>query len=90
MRQQVLNATAMHESLTRFSQIYENAAPLEFKELVPKFVEKITWKPTEIEIALFDHEEQKGQLPSSNHSSSGALEVINWLPLVDSNHGQSD
>ncbi|MHC4124614.1 MAG: recombinase family protein [Planctomycetota bacterium] len=86
VRQQVLNAKIMHESLTNFSQIYESATPLELKELLPRFVERITWKPTEIEIALFNHEVQRGQLDSSvTTKGSGALQVNNWLPGLDSN-----
>ena len=80
VKQQVLNARVMYDSLIKFSQIHEAATPQELKELLPCFVEKVTWKPSEIEIALFDHEEQIGQLPSGNHSSGGALEVMNWLP----------
>ena len=80
VKQQVLNARFMYESLTKFSQIYESATPQELKELLPCFVEKVTWTPSEIEIALFDHEEQRGQLPSGNRSSAGALDVVKWLP----------
>ena len=87
VKQQVLSAKVMYDSLTKFSQIYEAATPQELKELLPCFVEKVTWTPTEIEIALFEQEVQKGQFPSSNHSSAGALEVVNWLPLEDSNLG---
>ena len=76
----------MHESLVKFSQIYETATPLELQELLPKFVEKITWKATEIEIALFNREEERGQSSTtpSNHSGGGALDVIKWLPREDS------
>ena len=89
VKQQVLNAKIMHESLTKFSQIYESASPLELKELVPRFVERVAWKPTEIEIALFDHEVQRGQLDSSvTTKGSGALQVNKWLPREDSNLGQ--
>ena len=87
VKQQVLNARFMYESLTKFSQIYESATPQELKELLPCFVEKVTWTPSEIEIALFDHEEQRGQLPSGNRSSAGALDVVKWLPREDSNLG---
>ena len=82
VKQQVLSAEVMHESLVRFSQIYETATPLELKELLPRFVERITWKATEIEIALFNREEERGQSSTtpSNHSGGGALDVINWLP----------
>ena len=85
----MLNAKIMHESLTHFNQIYEVATPLELKELIPRFVEKVTWTPTEIEIALFDQEVQREQSISSNSStgnhSGGALKVTNWLPGLDSN-----
>jgi len=81
VKQQVLSAKVMYDSLTKFSQIYEAATPQELKELLPCFVEKVTWTPTEIEIALFEQEAQKGQFPSSNHSNAGALEIVNWLPL---------
>jgi len=82
VKQQILNAKVMHESLTRFSQVYEVATPLELKDLVPRFVEKITWKPTEIEIALFDQEVQRGQLENGNVTTKGggALPLVNWLP----------
>ena len=87
VKQQVLSAEVMHESLVRFSQIYETATPLELKELLPRFVERITWKATEIEIALFNREEERGQSSTtpSNHSGGGALDVIKWLPREDSN-----
>ncbi len=87
VKQQILSAKVMYDSLTKFSQIYEVAKPQELKELLPCFVEKVTWTPTEIEIALFEQEAQKGQFSSSNHSSAGALEVVYWLPLEDSNLG---
>ena len=87
VKQQVLSAKVMYDSLTKFSQIYEAATPQELKELLPCFVEKVTWTPSEIEIALFEQEVQKGQFPSSNHSNAGALEVVNWLPHEDSNLG---
>jgi len=87
VKQQVLNAKVMHESLVKFTQVYDVSTPIELKELLPQFVERVTWKPTEIEIALFDQEVQRGQLSesSSNHSGGGALEVVNWLPGQDSN-----
>jgi site-specific DNA recombinase len=76
VQQQVLSARIMYESLTKFSQICDVAAPQELKDLLPTFVERITWTPTEIEIALFEHEVQKEQLPpTSNHSSGGALKL---------------
>ena len=86
VKQQVLNAKVMHESLVKFSQIYESASPAELKELLPRFVERVTWKPTEIEIALFDQEMQRGQMDESvTTKGSGALEIVNWLPGLDSN-----
>ena len=90
VKQQILNAKIMHESLTRFSQVYEVATPLELKDLVPRFVEKIIWTPTEIEIALFDQEVQRGQLDNGNVTTKGggALPLVNWLPREDSNLGQ--
>ena len=67
--------------LPRLSQIYEEATALELEELLPRFVENIIWTPTEIQIALFDRELERGLLPSNvNHSSGGALEFVNWLP----------
>jgi len=82
VKQQILNAKVMYESLTRFRQIYETATPLKLKELLPSFVEKITWKPTQIEIALFDQEVQRGQLDNGNVTTKGggALPLVNWLP----------
>lgn len=85
VKQQVLNAKVMHESLLKFSQIYESASPSELKELLPRFVERVTWKPTEIEIALFDQEVQRGQMDESvTTKGSGALEIVKWLPGQDS------
>lgn len=78
IRQQVFNAQVIHQSLVKFSQIYDKAEPMDLKELLPNFVERVIWKPTEIEIALFDQEIQRGQL-SSNHSSKNALEFVDWL-----------
>jgi len=85
VKQQILNAKVMHESLTRFRQIYETATPLKLKELLPSFVEKITWKPTQIEIALFDQEVQRGQLENGNVTTKGggALPLVKWLRLSD-------
>ena len=85
VKQQILNAKVMHESLTRFRQIYETATPLKLKELLPSFVEKITWKSTQIEIALFDQEVQRGQLENGNVTTKGggALPLVKWLRLSD-------
>jgi len=86
VQQQTMSARIMYESLTKFNQIYEAGNPQEIKDLIPLFVERVTWTPTEIEIALFEHEAQKGQFqPNGNHSSGGALEVKKWLPREDSN-----
>jgi len=54
----------------------------EQKALVPRIVESITFTPTEIEIALFDHMIERGLLipPTVNHFSNGALECSKWLP----------
>ena len=81
IQQQTMNARVMYESLTKFKQIYEAADPAEMKELLPLFVERVTWTPSEIEIALFEHEAQKGQFPPTTHpSGAGAPEVKEWLP----------
>ncbi len=80
IRQQALNAQVIHQSLVKFSQIYDKAEPMDLKELLPNFVQRIIWKPTEIEIALYDQPIQKGQFPSSNHSGKNALEFVDWLP----------
>lgn len=80
IRQQVLNAQVIHQSLVKFSQIYDKAEPIDLKELLPNFVQRIIFKPTEIEIALFDQEVQKGQVPSINHSGKNELEFVDWLP----------
>ncbi len=88
IQQQTMNARIMYESLTKFSQIYEAADPAEMKELLPLFVERVTWTPSEIEIALFEHEAQKGQFPpTTNPSGAGAPEVKEWLPRLGSNQG---
>ena len=80
VQQQTMNARIMYESLTKFNQIYETADPGEIKELLPFFVEKVSWTPSEIEIALFEQEAQKGQFPPTvNQSNAGALEVKKWL-----------
>jgi site-specific DNA recombinase len=90
VQQQTMNARVMYESLIKFNQIYKAANPAEIKELLPMFVERVVWTPSEIEIALFEQEAQKGQFPSTvNQSSAGALEVKKWLPRVGSNHGQA-
>ncbi|MFH1318992.1 MAG: hypothetical protein ABIH71_08280, partial [Candidatus Omnitrophota bacterium] len=80
IRQQVLNAQVIHQALVKFSQIYDRAEPMDIKELLPNFVQRIIWKPTEIEIALYDQPIQKGQFPSINHSNKNALEFVDWLP----------
>ena len=85
-KQQTLDAQVMHESLTRFRQIYEKATPIELMELLPRFVERIIWTPTEIQIALFDHEVEKGAVPNDvNHPEGGALEFVDWLRGQGSN-----
>jgi site-specific DNA recombinase len=90
VQQQTMSARVMYESLAKFNQIYEVAEPAEIKELLPLFVERVTWKPSEIEIALFEQEAQKGQFPPTDTTSSGgALEVKKWLPRLGSNQGQS-
>ena len=89
VQQQTLNARVMYESLTKFSQICDVATLLELKELIPHFVERVTWKPSEIEIALFEHEAQTGQLLSVNQSNAGALDVKEWLPREGSNLGHT-
>ncbi|MFH1904451.1 MAG: recombinase zinc beta ribbon domain-containing protein [bacterium] len=80
IRQQVFNAQLIHQALVKFSQVYDKAEPMDLKELLPNFVQRIIWKPTEIEIALYDQPIQKGQFPSSNHSGTNALEFVDWLP----------
>lgn len=82
----------MRDSLRQFSQIVEIATPEEKKALIPRIVESITFTPTEIKIALFDHPIERGLLklpPERNHFSDGALELLNWLPRPGSNqrHG---
>ena len=85
VQQQTLNARVMYESLIKFNQIYEAANPAEIKELLPMFVERVTWTPSEIEIALFEQPAQKGQLlPRDTTSIAGALEVMKWLPEAHS------
>ncbi len=86
-KQKVFDAEIMHKSLTKFSQIYDKALPEEIKELLPYFVDRVTFKPDEIKIALFDQPAEKGLFV--NHSSTGALELIEWLPREGSNLGQA-
>lgn len=76
-----LDAQIMADSLTRFSQICEVATDLEKKNLIPLFVDKIVWTPTQIEIALYDQPTMKGLLEteSVNQISDGALKVSDWL-----------
>ena len=66
-------------SLTKFSQIYDKATPMEIKELLPYFVESIIFTPEEIKIALFDQPTDKG-LFLVNHSNQSSLELSEWLP----------
>jgi hypothetical protein len=61
--------------------------PEEIKEILPYFVDKITFKPDEIKIALYDQPIEKGLFV--NHSNDGASECIEWLPREDSNLGPS-
>ncbi len=84
-KQKVFDAEIMHKSLTKFSQVYDKALPEEIKDLLPYFVDKITFKPDEIQIALFDQPIEKGLCV--NHSGSGAPECIDWLPREGSNLG---
>ncbi|MCD4779756.1 MAG: recombinase zinc beta ribbon domain-containing protein [Candidatus Omnitrophica bacterium] len=90
LKAQVLNAKVMHDSLKRFSEICDAATPQELKDLIPHFVEKITWAPSEIKIALFEQEVQRGPITGNvTTSKSGALQVSKWLPREDSNLGPS-
>jgi site-specific DNA recombinase len=86
-RQKVFDAEIMHKSLTKFSQVYDKALPEEIKELLPYFVDQITFKPDEIKIALFDQPVEKGLFV--NHSGDGAPECIEWLPREGSNLGHT-
>ncbi len=82
------NAQTMRDSLGQFSQIVEIATPEEKKALIPRIVESVTFTPTEIKIALFDHSIERGLLklsPERNHFCDGALEFSDWLPRPDSN-----
>ncbi len=72
------NRFMMHKSLTKFSQIYDNATPIEIKELLPYFIDHITFTPQEIKIALFDQPTDKGLFV--NHSDKCAPEFSDWLP----------
>ncbi len=83
-KQKIYNAEVMHNSLTKFSQIYDKATPMEIKELLPYFVEGITFTPEEIKIALFDQPTDKG-LFLVNRYSQNSLELTEWLPGQDSN-----
>lgn len=78
-KQKIYNAEVVHNSLQRFSQIYDKAKPMELKELLPYFIESISFTPDEIKIALFDQPTDKG-LFSVNHSSGCSLELSKWLP----------
>ena len=86
-KQKIYNAEVMHKSLTKFSQVYEKATPMEIKDLLPYFVESITFAPEEIQIALFDQPTEKGLFV--NHSSQSSLELSEWLPREGSNLGPS-
>lgn len=44
-KQKIYNAEVMHNSLTKFSQIYDKATPMEIKELLPYFIEGVTFTP---------------------------------------------
>ena len=79
LKSKVLNAKIMHSGLKEFSQICDAATSEELKELIPRFVEKIIFTPTEIKIALFDQPTNKGLL-KCNHPELGALNGSNWLP----------
>jgi hypothetical protein len=84
-----IDAQTMKDSLIRFSQILDIATPEEKKFLIPRIVESVTFTPTQIEIALFDHLIERGLLrPPVNHSDDDALELSTWLPRLDSNQRQ--
>ena len=87
-KQKIYNAEVMHNSLIKFSQIYDKATPMQIKELLPYFVESITFTPEEIKIALFDQPTDKG-LSLVNHSSQSSLELTEWLPREGSNLGHT-
>lgn len=86
-KRKVFNAEVIHKSLNQFKQVYKKGAPLEIKELLPCFVEHITFSPQEIKIALYDQPINKGLFV--NHSSESSLESSEWLPREGSNLGPS-
>ncbi len=71
----------MHQSLTKFSEISDTAQPEELQQQIAQFVEKIIFTPTEIKIALFEQEVQKGLFV--NQYGDGAPDTSEWLPQVD-------
>lgn len=81
LKRKAYNAEVMHQSLVKFNQICEKSSALELKELLPYFVNYIRFTPQEIKIALYDQPADKGLFV--NHSSAGALELVEWLPQVD-------
>ncbi|MBU0468468.1 MAG: recombinase zinc beta ribbon domain-containing protein [Candidatus Omnitrophica bacterium] len=87
LKSKSLNSKIMHQSLIKFSEISGTAEPEELKRQIAQFVEKVTFAPTEIKIALFEQEVQRRLFV--NHSSNGALDGSEWLPREDSNLGHS-
>ncbi len=86
IKARALNAKVMYESLQNFKQLSDSASPEKFREIIPRFIEKIIWTPQEIKIALFEEENQRGLIV--NHPANGAPDVSDWLPREDSNLGQ--
>ena len=88
VQQQVISAVAVYQALKKFSELCDIGNPQELKDLITSFVERITWKGSEIEIALFEHEAEKGLFPlDGNQSGDGALDVRKKLPREGSNLG---
>ena len=76
LAKQTLNAQALSNTLFTFGDIVNEATDQELKDLLPTVVESVVFTPEEIKIALFDHFVEESFV---NHSSSGALELSEWL-----------
>jgi site-specific DNA recombinase len=76
-----LNAGVIREGLGLFEEIWENATPVERKELMRFFVYKIIFTPNEVKMGLYSRPSFSERVESTagNHAGVGAVDDTDWL-----------
>jgi site-specific DNA recombinase len=62
IKKKAVSAGSLSESLTTFSDLYQEALPEERRELVRLRVNQLIWTPEEIRLALLDHPAPEGEV----------------------------